>query len=124
MPTTIAVHTLSKCSTCRNAVKWLRDRKIAFVEKPIRETPPTAAELRAMLKLQRGEVRRLFNTSGLEYRALGLKDKLATMSEDDAIALLASNGMLVRRPFLLRGKTIGLVGFDAAAWAKALAGAE
>jgi arsenate reductase (glutaredoxin) len=114
------VYTLAQCSTCRDATKWLRTHGIKFVEKPIRETPPSVAELRAMLAFQRGELRRLFNSSGLEYRALGLKDKLPQMSESDALALLASNGSLVKRPFLL-GTKVGLVGFTATVWKEALA---
>lgn len=117
----ITVYTLAQCSTCRDATRWLRAHGIQFVEKPIRETPPTPAELRAMLAHQRGELRRLFNSSGLEYRALGLKDKLPAMSEAEALALLAGNGSLVKRPFLLGPKT-GLVGFDEARWATALGG--
>jgi arsenate reductase (glutaredoxin) len=117
----ITVHLHPTCTTCRKAVHWLRDHKIAFVERSIRDTPPTPAGVRTMLRLLHGDLRRLFNTSGLEYRALGLKDKVATMTEDEAIALLASNGMLVRRPFLLRGKSIGLVGFDPDKWKQALA---
>lgn len=113
------VYTLKQCSTCRDATNWLRAQKIAFVEKPIRETPPTRAELRTMLRHQNGELRRLFNTSGQEYRALGLKDKLPQMSEADALALLASNGSLVKRPFLL-GPDVGLTGFKPDVWARAL----
>jgi arsenate reductase-like glutaredoxin family protein len=70
------LYTYQACSTCKAAVKWLRSRGIAFDEIPIRETPPTLAELRAMLAAHSGELRPLFNTSGLDYRALGLKDKL------------------------------------------------
>lgn len=115
----ITVYTYANCDTCRRAVKWLRAHKLAFVEKPIRETPPSLSELRAMAAWQGGEIRRLFNVSGLDYRALGLKDKLADMSETGALTLLASNGNLVKRPFLIAGKT-GLVGFDEAAWKKSL----
>jgi len=117
----ITVYTLAQCSTCRDATRWLRAHRIQFVEKPIRETPPALAELRAMLAHQRGELRRLFNSSGLEYRALGLKDKLPAMSEAGALALLAGNGSLVKRPFLI-GPKIGLLGFDETAWARALDG--
>jgi arsenate reductase len=71
----MTVYTYSNCSTCRDAVKWLRARGVAFVEKPIRETPPSVAELQRMLAYQDGNLRRLFNTSGQDYRALGLADK-------------------------------------------------
>lgn len=79
------------------------------------EQPPFPAELRRMLALQGGEVRRLFNTSGLEYRAQNLATKLPAIGEEDSLALLAGNGRLVKRPFVL-GADFGLVGFDAARW--------
>jgi len=116
-----ALYTLRQCSTCREAVKWLETRKIAFEEKAIRETPPTPAELRAMLVAYQGEVRRLFNSSGLEYRALGLAKKLPALTTAEALGLLAGNGSLVKRPFLI-GEGVALVGFDEDAWAKALSG--
>lgn len=111
----MTVYTYSNCSTCRDAVKWLRTHGMAFDEKPIRETPPSAAELKRMLGYQNGKLRRLFNTSGQEYRALGLSDRLSAMTEAEALALLAGNGRLVKRPFVL-GDTVGLVGFDQAEW--------
>ncbi|MBK9991173.1 MAG: arsenate reductase family protein [Verrucomicrobia bacterium] len=116
--TSFTVYTYAGCSTCRDAVKWLRAHSITFTEKPIRETPPSLAELRRMLAHQNGNLRRLFNSSGMEYRALKLSEKLPAMSEAEALALLASNGRLVKRPFVL-GESFGLVGFDQAAWAKA-----
>jgi arsenate reductase len=115
---TVTVYTYTSCSTCRDAVKWLRAKNLAFVEKPIRETPPSIAELRRMLAHQNGNLRRLFNSSGLEYRSLKLSEKLPTLTEAEALALLAGNGRLVKRPFVL-GKSFGLVGFDQAAWSKA-----
>jgi arsenate reductase len=115
----VIVYTYAKCSTCRDATKWLRTRGVPFVEKPIYEQPPSLAELRRMLALQRGELRRLFNTSGIQYRERGLAEKLPKMSEAEALALLASDGRLVKRPFLL-GEKVGLLGFDAARWAAAL----
>jgi arsenate reductase len=124
---TLTVYTYANCDTCRRAVKWLRAQKIAFEEKPIRETPPTPAELRTMLTRLggAGALRKLFNTSGGDYRALKLGEKLPAMSEAGAIALLAGNGNLVKRPFALgsaaTAQAVGLVGFDEAAWAEALA---
>lgn len=115
----LVIYTLRQCSTCRDAMKWLGARKIVFEEKAIRETPPTMAELRAMLAAYKGEVRRLFNSSGLEYRALGLAKKLPDLTMDEALRLLASNGSLVKRPFML-GPGVALVGFDEKAWASAL----
>ena len=111
----VTAYTYSNCSTCRDAVKWLRAHGVAFVEKPIRETPPSVAELQRMLGYQSGNLRRLFNTSGQEYRALGLADKLPAMTEMEALALLAGNGRLVKRPFVL-GDAFGLVGFNQAEW--------
>jgi len=115
----LTVYTYAKCSTCRDAVKWLNSRGIKFVEKPIYESPPSVAELRRMLAFQDGHLRRLFNTSGIQYRALGLAAKLPEMTETEALKLLSGNGRIVKRPFLL-GRDVGLVGFDPAAWAAAL----
>lgn len=111
----LTVYTYAKCSTCRDAVKWLQDRKVTFMEKPIYTEPPTPAELKRMLTFLEGNLRRLFNTSGIQYRALGLAAKLPTMSEADSLALLAKEGRLVKRPFVL-GQDFGLVGFDAERW--------
>ena len=111
----LTVYTYAKCSTCRDAVKWLRAHDVSFVEKPIYEQPPTVAELRRMLAFQDGNVRKLFNTSGIQYRERGLAEKLPNMTESEALALLASDGRLVKRPFAL-GREVGLVGFDPAKW--------
>ena len=113
------VHTLKTCDTCRKAVKWLRENNIPFEEIPIREQPPTLPELRLALKYANGEIRKLFNTSGQDYRALNMKEKLPTLSEGEAIALLASNGNLIKRPFLISGDAT-LVGFDEKKWSAAL----
>ncbi|MBI1317912.1 MAG: Spx/MgsR family RNA polymerase-binding regulatory protein [Candidatus Hydrogenedens sp.] len=103
------------CGTCRNAKKWLDARRIAYQEIPIRETPPTAAELKRMLKETGGDLRKLFNTSGGDYKAMNLKDSLPGMSENEAIDLLAAHGNLVKRPFVL-GSGIALVGFKEEVW--------
>ena len=113
----LKVYTYAKCSTCRKAVKFLRDRQVPFTEAPIRETPPSLAELKSMLE-GRG-VKALFNTSGLDYKALGLSSKLPEMPEAEALSLLAKNGNLVKRPFAI-GKDVRLVGFDEEVWGKAL----
>jgi arsenate reductase (glutaredoxin) len=115
----LTLYTLSNCDTCRVAVKWLRSRKIEFEERAIRETPPKATELRTALTANGGELRKLFNTAGRDYREQKLGDKLPDLSTADALALLAGNGNLVKRPFLI-GDGIVLVGFDAGAWAAAL----
>lgn len=115
----LTVYAYDKCSTCRTALRWLDARKIPYKAVPIREQPPTLAELRRMLAFQGGDVKALFNKSGKDYREQNLKDKLPTLSEDEALRLLAANGNLVKRPFALTPRA-GLVGFDAAAWAKGL----
>ena len=117
----LKVYTYANCDTCRRAVKWLRAQGLAFDERPIRETPPTPAELRTMLAAQGGELRRLFNTSGKDYREQKLGEKLPALGEAAALALLAGNGNLVKRPFLLGGG-VALVGFDESAWVATLSG--
>ncbi len=115
----LTVYTYKNCDTCRRAVKWLGSQGLIFEERPIRETPPTRAELRTMLAALNGERRRLFNTSGVDYRELKLGEKLTAMSEAEMFTLLAGNGNLVKRPFLL-GVGVALVGFDEAGWSAAL----
>lgn len=108
------------CSTCKNALKWLKTRGISFQEIPIRETPPTLAELKAMLKAQEGQLRPLFNTAGQDYRALGMKDKLPQMTNDEALLLLSQTGNLVKRPFVIdEAKSVCLLGFHEPTWAAA-----
>ena len=119
MNAALKIYTLAQCSTCRDATRWLRSHQIAFDERAIRETPPTVAELRAMLAAQGGNLRKLFNSSGIEYRAQQLAEKLPAMSEPEQLALLAGNGSLVKRPFLI-GDGAALVGFDEKAWAAVL----
>ena len=113
----LKVYTYAKCSTCRKAVKFLRDHQIPFEELPIRETPPTLAELKSVLKGR--SLKALFNTSGLDYKSLGLSGKLSDMPVAEALGLLATNGNLVKRPFVI-GKNVQLVGFDEKAWESAL----
>jgi len=113
------IYLYKNCDTCRKAVKFLQSHGVAFQEIPIRETPPSKAELEQMLRACGGELRRLFNTSGLDYKALNMKEKLPGLSEKEALELLSKNGNLVKRPFLI-GSKIALVGFDGAAWTKAL----
>lgn len=111
----LRVYAYAGCETCRKALKLLAERGIAHEVVPIREQPPTVAELRAMLAHVGGDLRKLFNTSGQDYKALGMKDRLPTMTEDEALALLASRGNLVKRPFVL-AKTAGAVGFKPDEW--------
>jgi arsenate reductase len=112
----LKVYTYAKCSTCRKAVKFLRAHQIRFEELPIRETPPSLAELKSMLEGR--SLKALFNTSGQDYKALGLSSKLSGMSEAEALSLLSKNGNLVKRPFVI-GKDVRLVGFDEQAWGSA-----
>ena len=109
------------CSTCRNARRWLDEHGVACDERDIAQDPPSCELLRTILRRSGVPLRRLFNTSGQLYRAGNYAERLATMDEDSALAELASHGMLIRRPLLLRGET-ALVGFDAAAYARALLG--
>lgn len=111
----IKIYTYQKCSTCRNATKWLNKKGLNYEELPIRETPPKKKELDSMLKAYDGDIRRLFNTSGLDYRALGLKDKIPIMSKQEAFKILTENGNLVKRPFLL-SNSLNAVGFKESAW--------
>lgn len=113
----LKVYVYSGCSTCKNALKYLEKKKVPFEEIPIVDQPPTLAELKKMLALYDGKIGKLFNTSGLVYREMKLGDKLKTMSEDQALALLAKNGKLVKRPFVLGEKT-GVVGFKEIEWKK------
>ncbi len=115
----LRAYTYKNCDTCRRATKFLRAHGVAFEEIPIRETPPSPAELQAMLAANEGELRRLFNTSGSDYKTLGLAAKLPALPVNAAFALLAANGNLVKRPFLI-GPTVHLVGFDEARWRAAL----
>lgn len=111
----LAIYTLTNCDTCRQAVKWLRAKGLEFEEKPVRENPPSVAELRRMTTEYGGNFRKLFNTSGREYRDQKIGDRLSTMDQEAAIRLLAGNGSLVKRPFLI-GDQVALVGFDETVW--------
>lgn len=117
MPALIKVYEYSGCSTCKKALKFLDQKGIPYEKIAIVEQPPTLEELRRMLAFQGGEVRKLFNTSGQVYRELKLGEKLGSMSEEAALNLLASNGKLVKRPFVLSGPQ-GLVGFNEDAWGR------
>ncbi len=115
----LTIYCYQKCSTCRDALKWLDEKGIAHQVKAIRETPPSPAELGTALKALGGDMKRIFNTSGMDYRALGMKDKLPGMSETEAFDLLSKHGNLVKRPFLI-GEGKVLVGFKPAEWEKTL----
>jgi arsenate reductase len=105
-----------KCSTCRKAAKYLDSKGVQFESIEITEQPPSQDELLQMLANYDGNIRKLFNTSGLVYRELNLKESLPSMSEQDAIKLLSENGKLIKRPFLLLENGKGLVGFKESDW--------
>ena len=111
-----------KCSTCKKAKKWLDERGIAYDERHIVEDKPTADELRQWHQMSGLPLRRFFNTSGMLYRDMGLKDKLPSMTDDEMYELLASNGMLVKRPILVLDDTV-LVGFREKEWEAVLTSA-
>ena len=104
-----------KCSTCLKALKWLEDNKIEFTERPIKEENPTYEELKEWHQMSGLPLKKFFNTSGLIYKDLGLKDKLPTMSEEEQLQLLATNGMLVKRPLVI-GDGYVLTGFKEKEW--------
>lgn len=104
-----------KCSTCVKASKFLTSKKVDFKDIAIVDSPPTKTELKTMLKAYEGNIKKLFNTSGVMYRELKIKDKINDMSTADAIDLLSKNGKLIKRPFLLTPKG-SLVGFKEDEW--------
>lgn len=108
-----------KCSTCQKAQKWLEEKGISYTARDIKMDNPTAEELRAWHKASGLPLKRFFNTSGLQYKALGLKDKLPAMTEEEQIQLLATDGMLVKRPILVTEKAV-IPGFKEAEWEKIL----
>ena len=105
-----------KCSTCAKARKWLEEQGISFEERDIKTDNPTEAELRDWHRRSGLPLKRFFNTSGLLYKSMELKDKLPQMSEDEMLRLLATDGMLVKRPLLV-GDDFVLVGFKESEWA-------
>lgn len=108
-----------KCSTCQKAKAFLEANGCTFETRDIKEENPTYEELKAWYRKSGLPLRRFFNTSGLQYRALELKDRLPDMREDEQLRLLATDGMLVKRPLLIVGDTV-LVGFREADWKEAL----
>ena len=118
METLLFIH-YPKCSTCQKAKKWLEEQGVAFEARHIVEENPTADELKRWIAASGQPAKKFFNTSGLKYKELALKDKLPSMSEDEQIALLATDGMLVKRPLVI-GDGVVLAGFKAEKWADAL----
>lgn len=107
------------CTTCKKAKAWLDERGVAYEARNIKEENPTAEELKAWHEKSGLPLKKFFNTSGLAYKALGLKDRLSTMSEEEQYQLLASDGMLVKRPLVI-GEKFVLVGFREAQWQEQL----
>lgn len=106
-----------KCSTCKKAKKWLEDNSVEFTDRHIKEENPTAEELSEWHKKSGLPLKKFFNTSGVLYKELKLKDKLPEMSEQEQLELLATDGMLVKRPLII-GENFVLVGFKEAEWGK------
>lgn len=108
-----------KCSTCQKAKKWLEKNQISFKDRHILEDTPTIEELKKWIHQSGYDIKKFFNTSGLKYKELGLKDKLQKMTEEEKIKLLASDGMLIKRPLLITEKCI-LTGFREKEWEEQL----
>ena len=106
-----------KCSTCKKAKKWLEENNIEFTSRNIVTQTPTAQELNEWIKNSGQDIKKWFNTSGIKYKELNLKEKLSTMSNEEKIQLLASDGMLIKRPLLISDKGI-LSGFKEEMWKK------
>ena len=104
-----------KCTTCQKAKKWLESQGIAYTERNIAEENPTYAELKEWYKKSGLPLKRFFNTSGLLYKSMQLKDKLPEMGEEEQLKLLATDGMLVKRPLVVDGDNV-LTGFKEAEW--------
>lgn len=105
----------AKCSTCVKAKKWLETNSIAYEDRPIVEQPPTVGELKQWVSKSGLPLKKFFNTSGLVYKSLNLKDKLPSMTEEEQYAVLASDGKLVKRPIVVQGDLV-LVGFNEEQW--------
>ena len=108
-----------KCSTCKNAKKWLIQNNIEFDDRNIVENTPTKEELEKWIKQSKKEIKKFFNTSGLKYKELNLKEKLPNMTDKEKIELLSNDGMLIKRPLLITDKEI-LVGFKEKEWEEVL----
>ena len=108
-----------KCSTCQKAKKWLEANNIKFEDRNILENNPTEKELTEWIQTSGKEIKKWFNTSGLKYKSLNLKEKLPNMTDEEKINMLASDGMLVKRPILISNKGI-LIGFREAEWQETL----
>ncbi|WP_042202903.1 arsenate reductase family protein [Paenibacillus camerounensis] len=119
----LKVYQYPKCSTCRSAVKWLKEQGHELELRHIAEQPPTVEELRVLVADSGLPLKKFFNTSGEVYKELGLKDKLAGLSEDEQLELLAGHGMLIKRPVVTDGKKV-TVGYKEEQYADAWSSAE
>lgn len=108
------------CTTCRKAAAWLEANGLSCKPRHIKEENPSYEELKRWYEVSGLPLKRFFNTSGLQYKALGLKDKLPTMTEEEQLRLLATDGMLVKRPLIVTDDDVVLPGFKEAEWAEAL----
>ncbi len=108
------------CSTCKKAKKWLDDHGLTYTARHIKEENPTYEELSRWQEVSGLPIKKFFNTSGLQYKALGLKDKLPQMSQDEQLLLLSSDGMLVKRPIVVTEDGSVLVGFREEQWTQVL----
>ena len=108
------------CSTCKKAKKWLDDQGLSYTGRHIKEENPSYEELKGWLELSQLPVKKFFNTSGLQYKALALKDKLPTMTVEEQLQLLATDGMLVKRPILVTDDGRVLTGFKEKDWTDTL----
>ena len=106
-----------KCTTCQKAKKWLTENNLQVEERDIKENNPTYEELKKLFEKSDYPIKRFFNTSGLIYKSLGLKDRLASMSTEEQLTLLATDGMLVKRPIIETDEAV-LVGFKLPEWEK------
>jgi len=106
----VTFYSYPKCGTCRKAKKWLEERNVPFTEVHIVENPPSREQLEQFYQTGGLQLKKMFNTSGMKYRELGIKDKVNTMSESELLDLLASDGMLMKRPILTDGNKV-VVGF-------------
>ena len=112
---TLKVLVYRKCSTCLKALKWLEVNQVVFDERPIKEENPSYEELKAWYEMSGLPLKKFFNTSGILYKQMNLKDKLKEMSEDEQLKLLATDGMLVKRPLVI-GDSFVLTGFKEKEW--------
>lgn len=111
------IYQYPSCSTCRKAVKYLNENEVKYTSYHMVEETPNFDELKELLEKSGLPIKKFFNTSGLKYKELGLKDKISTMTEEEALKLLASDGMLIKRPIFVENNEV-LVGFKEDEWNK------